>query len=296
VSHLAVVGFVVNVLSFATSACTDRRGASVARAPAPAEMAVSRSEDAPLHEPGLPLATSSAPAAVPVGAALPVAERPPPEATLAVEGFDAAAVSFPRSAPFPQPVLVSTHGAGDTPEQMCELWRAILGDRGVVLCPAGPRMRAGEEGRYYPDHHALERVVFASLEALRARYASYVDPARVIYTGYSQGATMGALMIPAHGAECPRLVLVEGGFGDWSVERASTFAHAGGQRVLFVCGRQQCKNEAERSAAWLRGAGVEARVVAHVGEGHVIRVALVAGPSLEWLLGGDPRWARREGE
>ena len=209
---------------------------------------------------------------------------------MSVVGFEPAAVSFPPSASYPQPVLIATHGAGDTPEQMCELWRAILGDRGVVICPAGPRMRAHEEGRYYPDHHALERIVFASLSALRERYSTYVDPANVVYTGYSQGATMGALMNPSHGAECPRLVLVEGGFGDWSVERASTFAHAGGRRVLFVCGRQQCKNEAERSAAWLRGAGVEARVVAHVGEGHVIHVALVAGPSLEWLLGDDARW------
>jgi predicted esterase len=177
---------------------------------------------------------------------------------------------------------------------MCELWRGILGDRGVVLCPAGPRMYAHEEGRYYPDHHALERITFAALEALRERYAGLADTERAVYTGYSQGATMGALMIPPYGAECPRLVLVEGGFADWSTERAATFKKSGGDRALFVCGRQQCKDGAERSAAWLRGVGVPSHVVAHVGEGHVIRVALVAGPELEWLLEGDPRWTHAE--
>jgi predicted esterase len=209
---------------------------------------------------------------------------------LEVPGFEAAIVSFPPSAPFPQPVLIATHGAGDTPTQMCELWRSILGDRGVMLCPAGPRMYAREEGRYYPDHHALERITFAALGALHDRYADAADTERVVYTGYSQGATMGALMIPPHGGECPRLVLVEGGFGDWSMERATTFRKSGGTRALFVCGRQHCKDGAERSAAWLRGAGVPAHIVAHVGEGHVIHVALVAGPELDWLLEGDPRW------
>ncbi|HVW24793.1 MAG TPA: hypothetical protein VHC69_05455 [Polyangiaceae bacterium] len=221
-------------------------------------------------------------------------ERPPILTDLAVPGFETAIVSFPPSAPLPQPVLIATHGAGDTPTEMCELWRGILGDRGVVLCPAGPRMRAHEEGRYYPDHHALERINFAALAALRERYADLVDTERAVYTGYSQGATMGALMIPPYGAECPRLVLVEGGFADWSMERATTFKKMGGERALFVCGRQQCKDGAERSAAWLRSAGVPARVVSHVGEGHVIRVALVAAPELDWLLEGDPRWAPRE--
>ena len=226
------------------------------------------------------------------GEAIPEAvhERPPGLTDLDVPGFQAAVVSFPPSAAFPQPVLIATHGAGDTPAEMCDLWRALLGDRGVVLCPAGPRMRAHEEGRYYPDHHALERITFASLSTLREKYPDVADTEHAVYTGYSQGATMGALMIPPYGGECPRLVLVEGGFGDWSMERATTFARAGGRRTLFVCGRQQCKEGAERSAAWLRKAGVPARVVSHVGEGHVIHVAEAATPELGWLLDGDPRW------
>jgi predicted esterase len=245
-----------------------------------------------MHEEATPRAANSdvpktnEPAAI----APPAVTRPPILTDLDVPGFDEAVVSFPPSAPFPQPVLIATHGAGDTPTQMCELWRAILGDRGIVLCPAGPRMRAHEEGRYYPDHHALERITFAALSALHDRYVDTADTERAVYTGYSQGATMGALMIPPYGGQCPLLVLVEGGFGDWSMERATTFQKSGGTRALFVCGRQHCKDGAERSAAWLRSAGVPAHVVAHVGEGHVIRVALVAGPELDWLLQGDPRW------
>ena len=240
--------------------------------------------------PSAPTATRTAPPQIETPEASDARPRPPPFAELDVPGFDRAVVSFPPSAPLPQPLLVSTHGAGDSPAQMCELWRGILGDRGVVLCPAGPRMRAHEEGRYYPDHHALEKITLASIRALAEKYPALVDARRAIYSGYSQGATMGALMIPPYGAECPRLVLAEGGFDDWSLERASTFRKSGGERVLFICGRQRCKDAARRSAAYLENVGVTAHVVSHVGEGHVVRIAELATPELDWLLEDDPRW------
>jgi predicted esterase len=233
---------------------------------------------------GPPSATSE-----PIAAQAP---RPDEFVELPVPGLEPSVVSFPPSAPFPQPVLISAHGAGDSALQMCEVWRALLGDRGIVLCPAGPRMRAHEEGRYYPDHHALERITFAALRALAEKYPREADVKRMVYTGYSQGATMGALMIPEHGAECPRLVLVEGGFDDWTPARAGTFKKAGGDRVLFACGRKACKAGADRSAAWLKAAGVEVRTVARVGAGHTISVVEAALPEFEWLVQGDPRWTR----
>lgn len=225
----------------------------------------------------------------------PPAPRPEPFVELKVPDLEPSVVSFPASAPFPQPVLISAHGAGDSAREMCEFWRAVLGDRGIVLCPAGPRMRAHEEGRYYPDHHALERITFAAVRALAETYAREADMQRIVYTGYSQGATMGALMIPEHGAECPRLILVEGGFDDWTTARALTFKKAGGNRVLFACGRQACKTGADRSAAWLKSAGVPARVVSRVGAGHTIAVIDAAMPEFDWLVEGDPRWTPNAG-
>jgi predicted esterase len=228
----------------------------------------------------------------PARAAPDEAPRPEEFVELEIPDQDPSVASFPPSAPFPQPVLISAHGAGDSAQEMCEVWRAVLGDRGIVLCPAGPRMRAHEEGRYYPDHHALERITFAAVRALAEKYPREADVKRIVYTGYSQGATMGALMIPEHGAECPRLVLVEGGFDDWTAARAQTFKKAGGDRVLFACGRQACKTAADRSAAWLKGAGVEAKVVAKAGAGHTISVVDAALPEFEWLVAGDARWAK----
>jgi predicted esterase len=225
----------------------------------------------------------------------PAAQLPPSGfSELAVPNYETAVVSFPAHPSFPEPIVIVAHGAGDTPDALCRVWRDILGDRGVLLCPAGPRMQATGEGRYFPDHPTLERIVFASLDALHAAYPNFVAPNDAIYAGYSQGATMGALMIVAHGKECPRVVLTEGGVADWSVARAAEFRDGGGRRVLFVCGRERCRTDAERAAISLRKAAVDARVVSHVGAGHTYGGAIAAKvrDAFDWLVSDDPRWHR----
>jgi predicted esterase len=272
------------------AACLAALAAVACTKPAPTPVTpTAAAAEQTIPEPAPERAEARSPAAEP---ATPEALRPEEFVELNVPELEPSVVSFPPTAEFPQPVLISAHGAGDSALQMCEYWRALLGDRGIVLCPAGPRMRAHEEGRYYPDHHALERITFAAIRALAARYPREADMKAIVYTGYSQGATMGALMIPEHGAECPRLVLVEGGFDDWTAARAQTFKKAGGDRVLFACGRQACKAGADRSSAWLQAAGVEVKVVARVGTGHTITVAEAALPEFEWLFQGDARWAK----
>jgi pimeloyl-ACP methyl ester carboxylesterase len=156
-------------------------------------------------------------------------------------------------------------------------------------------MRYDAEGRYFPDHYALEKIVLATFAALVAKYPERVDTARVIYAGYSQGGTMGALAIAPHADVFSRLVLVEGGFDAWTLDRATHFHDLGGERVLMLCGRERCRSAAEQSAAVLRRAGVEARVESRVGAGHTyagaVGEALVA--SFGWVTDHDPRWEAR---
>jgi predicted esterase len=214
--------------------------------------------------------------------------------SLAVPGFDPAVVSFPPSARPPQPVIVVAHGAKDLPDAQCRQWRAIVGDRTVLVCLSGPRADVKTEPRYFPDHRVLEQILVATLAALRTAYPSAVDPHDAIYAGYSQGATMGALMIGAHAADFPRLALVEGGFEEWTVPGAAAFKSGGGCRVLFACGTRRCQEHATTSAKVLRSAGVEARVVADPSEGHAYGPAmakLVQG-AFDWLVADDPRFSR----
>jgi pimeloyl-ACP methyl ester carboxylesterase len=169
----------------------------------------------------------------------------------------------------------------------------LLEAQAFVLCPAGvPLGKSPEHGYFYRNHHELEREVLAGVEALRAAYPEALDPGPFVYAAYSQGATMGALMLAAHGALFDRLVLVEGGYGEWTMSSAQRFAASGGQRVLFACGITTCKAKAELSARALTRAGIATRVVHAAGGGHTYggRVADELRGALPFLLEGDARW------
>ncbi len=103
---------------------------------------------------------------------------------------------------------------------------------------------------------------------------------------------MGALMIPAHGALFPRLILVEGGSAEWSPDHASLYRKNGGQRVLFACGRQKCQSDARETARWLARTGLETRVVLGNGGHTFLRgVSGAVHDAFDWVVADDPRWS-----
>jgi pimeloyl-ACP methyl ester carboxylesterase len=191
------------------------------------------------------------------------------------------------------PVLVVTHGAGGTAAAHCDLWQRITRGKAVLLCiPGRARSENPVDGQYYPDHPTLERETFAALAALKTHYANRIAGGPAFYAGFSQGATMGARMLVEHASEISRLVLVEGGFAEWSVARAKAFREHGGERVLFVCGRKECAVPARFSAHWCKLAGLDAQVEYIPGAGHVHdgRVEARIVERFPWFVAGDSRW------
>lgn len=225
----------------------------------------------------------------------PAQERPTGTRELPVPGFLPALVDWPRTASWPQPTLIAAHGAGDSAESQCASWRELLGDRGIVLCLRGRAIARGapHRGYYYPDHLALERETLAALAALTKHSPEFADVERLVYTGYSQGAQMGALMLLGRGALAPRLLLIEGGSGDWTQAYAQRFAKSGGERVFFVCGTPRCRQNAERSVTRLERAGIMARARYAPGGGHTYlgSVARDVAAAFAELTADDPRWA-----
>jgi hypothetical protein len=185
---------------------------------------------------------------------------------LEVPEFGPAVVVLPSASARPAPILVAAHGAGDSPEWQCEHWGTVARGRYFVLCPRGLSLGGG--GYYYANHFALERELLAALGAVERSYGSWVRPGGGVYTGYSQGATMGALMIVEHGAKFPYLVLVEGGTAEWSASRAKKYAASGGKSVALVCGGSNCMKRATNSAKILERAGLRARAEHAEGGGH----------------------------
>jgi len=207
---------------------------------------------------------------------------------LDVPGF-LPAVLFSPAGSQPRPLVVATHGAGGTPEWACQQWRQLTRERSFVLCLRGKSMGGG--GYYYPDHRALEAELKAAERAARAAEPRLLAGSGV-YTGFSQGASMGSVMLPAHGARFPYLVLTEG-FELWSVARAKSFKKSGGKRVLLACGSKQCEMTAKQSVRWLEQGGVEARLEYASGAGHTPGgdVERALSRALPWLVRADPAFA-----
>lgn len=217
---------------------------------------------------------------------------------LVVPGFLPAVVHVPVGRE-PRPLVVATHGAGGAPEYECEYWVRLTAGRAFVLCLRGtPFGHAAPSAFYYKNHIELGRELDAALKAMRGRYGARLSPGAGLYSGFSQGATMGVGMIASHGADLQHLVLIEGGFDYWSVARARKYRASGGQRVLFACGTKWCADKSEKAALWLRQAGLEVRVeyapgVGHTPDGGVMGRVTAALP---WVVSDSAAWlgSRRE--
>jgi len=228
----------------------------------PAPPQVARPESAPTER---PTATATQAEAAPKKAPEPV---PPAEARLLpVPGFGDAVLVSTLGGPA-LPLLLAAHGAGDGPEWQCEHWGKVFATRFVVLCPRGLSLGKGDSGYYFKDHFALEREVLAVVAAARSALGDALLAEGGTYIAYSQGATMGALMLVEHGASFPHLVLIEGGSGEWTLGRAKRFHATGGKSVAIVCGTSACAKRAKKSASVLEKAGLRARAEFVEGGGH----------------------------
>jgi len=216
-----------------------------------------------------------------------VPEASPNERTeaLKVAGFEDAIVVIPAGTK-PVPLLAAAHGAGGDPAWECERWARVARGRWFLLCPCGAPLRRGQAGSYYyPDHHALEREVTAAVHAARAKYGARIAAHAGAYVAYSQGATMGALMLVEHGAEFSHLLLIEGGSSDWTRARAERFRATGGESVFIVCGTNGCAERATRARPVLERAGLaaEVRVIENGGHTELEEVGAAAEKLLETL-------------
>jgi predicted esterase len=218
---------------------------------------------------------------------------------LAVPGFEDALVSIPAGAPAPRPLVVATHGATGSPEPHCAYWREVVGDGAFVVCPRGKRLASVASGLentgfYYPDHLALGREVAACVAAAEARFGAAIDAKRAVYVGFSQGASMGALMLGHEPGRFARAVLVEGGVDEWSAASMAAFRGGGGARVALACGQTSCADRAPAMAKRLGRAGIEARAVRDLRSGHALAGPLAAevARAFAWVVEGDARFAR----
>ena len=225
-----------------------------------------------------------------------------PLTVVEVAGFNRAVVSIPLGATSSRPVLVAVHGVDDTPEKQCAVWRGIVGDRGFVLCPRGfPHVGKQHHGFYFRSVEQLGEEIDGALASLHERFPGYVDDASMIYTGFSQGATFGVDLVARDPKRFPRVVLIEGGVGDWLPDAANEFGAHGGKRVLFACGLKRRFPLAEAMADELESRGIASKTVMGKSPGKDEYMHWYNGPvaeeiraSFAWVADGDGRWLDNE--
>lgn len=184
------------------------------------------------------------------------------------------------------PLVVAAHGAGGSPEWQCQWLQALAGVTPLALaCLRGKPMLPYEGAFYYPEHHTLGRMFTQTLQALEPLLRERGSTLHT-YAGYSQGATMGALMLHEVQVVPRGLLLVEGGYEGWTDKRCRAFHERGGQRVYFACGTNTCAARAKQVVKRLQDAGVQAQYGWARGAGHTPggAVAGLARRGLEWLL------------
>lgn len=215
---------------------------------------------------------------------------------LTISGFPASVVSVPNGATSPRPVLVVLHGSGDRPDWNCDAWRHITSALGFVLCLRGAYVQSESTkddlrfthrgGAYLRSH------VEAALDALKQRFAGYVDVERPLLAGFSLGAREIGQIATGDPGRFPRVAQVEGGQTVWTPAAVGAFVARGGSRVLFACGSRWCLPPAKAAADRLASGGVEARVVfADVGHTTDRPLQEAIMRELAWWLDGDRRWA-----
>lgn len=214
--------------------------------------------------------------------------------SLPIESFEPAVVRW-ATEQHPAPLFVIAHGAGGMAEWHCQHYAALLGRACTLVCLKGKRMFASDANRgyYFPNHLALAEELLGAHSALLEHHAERIYANSAVYVGYSQGASMGILAVAEHGDWFPRLLLVEGGYENWSSALAKRYARTGGRRVLFVCGTEHCRNLAQLTVPMLRRNGVAAELRVAVGAGHRPDgpVTEKVREGLSWLLDESPELA-----
>ncbi len=87
-----------------------------------------------------------------------------------------------------KPVLMYLHGRNGNPAEDCRKWARVATQFGWVVCPSGPA--AGETGgRSWSSGTAdAQRVIDATLDALREKYKAKVQRRGNVLIGFSEGA------------------------------------------------------------------------------------------------------------
>ena len=87
-----------------------------------------------------------------------------------------------------KPVIMYLHGRGGNPAEDCRKWARVATQFGWVVCPSGSGVNESGGRTWSNGTVDAQRIIDATIEALRAKYKSKVQRRGNILVGFSEGA------------------------------------------------------------------------------------------------------------
>lgn len=203
--------------------------------------------------------------------------------------------AVPLGAREPRPVWIALHGGEDRAEWACGTWTGISRSRAFVVCPRGKLLGgSGSEARFgWGTTAEVEAELRAALKALKGRFGAHVAPGPVVVAAFAAGVKQALELSRREPKFFTRLVLVGAEPGSWSAGQAAVYAKSGAERALFVVSDPASRDPASTYWLFARGAGLETKLLDLGDRGLVLdaEVAGRVGAELDWIVGGDPRYA-----
>jgi len=95
---------------------------------------------------------------------------------------------FKPRAKGPRPILMYLHGRGGNPAEDCRKWARVATQFGWVVCPSGPGDNGGGSRSWANGAGDAQRIIDATVHAMREKYKGRVQRRGNILIGFSEGA------------------------------------------------------------------------------------------------------------
>jgi predicted esterase len=189
-----------------------------------------------------------------------------------------------------KPILMYLHGRGGHPAQDCQKWARVGTVFGWVVCPSG----AGEHtngGRTWGGSGEAQRVIDATVQALRAKFGGRVQLRDNVLIGFSEGAFVAMQVGLRNQRRWTKWLLLGASDQYWAgAEVDQEFAKQKRQlqRVYLLTGKHDgVAQKTERVATTLRKQKVAVKLNIVEGMGHVVpadKMITTYRRPLMWLI------------
>jgi predicted esterase len=227
-----------------------------------------------------------------LAAPAPTPAAPPAPQQLDVPGFAPAYYFPPVGRARPRRVVVVLHGRGGSPRDDCVKWARVATSFGWLLCPSGQEEYENGGRTWANSWPVAQRVVDASMEALRAKHPRAVQRVGHVLVGFSEGAYAAQNIGIREPRVFDRWLILASATKYWGGEGLEAMQRNGKalKRVYLLTGALDGVVEESRDAyERLKKARVHVRLRVVGDMGHEVPSArmreLYLGP-LSWLVNG----------